>query len=98
MRQLAVLSLCLLVACGPGPVSVNKNAVSLEGCGVGSLPAAATRPNAQIAADFMDLEFQMDSGQILPILTRFEGPISARMTGAVPPFAAPAPKAAIRLS
>lgn len=45
---------------------------------------APKRANDQIAADFLDLEFRMESGQALPRLTRFEGPITYRMAGAVP--------------
>ena len=50
--------------------------------------APPLRPNDQIAADFMDLEFRMESGQSLARLTRFEVPISVRLTGTVPPGAA----------
>lgn len=84
MRHLVILSFCLLVSCGPAPVAVSKAAVHPDGFAV---TGAQTRPNAQIAADFMDLEFQMESGRMLPILTRFEGSVSVRMTGAVPPLA-----------
>jgi len=84
MRHLAVLPFCLLVACGPAPVAVSKAAVHPDSF---SVTGAQTRPNAQITADFLDLEFQMESGQSLPRLTRFEGPVSVRMTGAVPPLA-----------
>lgn len=45
------------------------------------------RPNAQITQDILDLEFQLESGQSLPALSRFEGPITLRLTGPVPPTA-----------
>ena len=45
------------------------------------------RPNGEIAQDFHDLEFQMESGLALPVFTRFDGPITISMTGAVPPTA-----------
>ncbi len=45
----------------------------------------ATRPNSEIARDFMDLSFATESGRQLPILTRFQGPVSLRVTGPVPP-------------
>lgn len=52
-------------------------------------PAAApTRGNADHAQDFLDLMFRMESGRELPILTRFEGPVTVRMIGPVPPSAA----------
>ncbi len=48
-----------------------------------------TRSNAAIARDFLDLSFQLESGRELPVLTRFEGPISVRVTGRVPPSLGP---------
>ncbi|WP_116597134.1 DUF2927 domain-containing protein [Primorskyibacter marinus] len=44
-----------------------------------SLPALS---NADLARDFLDLSFQLESGRELPVLTRFEGPIRIRITGA----------------
>ncbi|MDF0602941.1 DUF2927 domain-containing protein [Psychromarinibacter sp. C21-152] len=43
-----------------------------------------SRSNAAIARDFLDLSFQLESGRRLPVLTRFEGPVSVRVTGNVP--------------
>ncbi len=39
-------------------------------------PAPPTRPNAEIAADFLDLSFQMESGRQIARLSRFEGPVT----------------------
>lgn len=47
----------------------------------------ANRSNIEMASDFLDLEFRMESGRALPVLTRFEGPITIAMTGDVPPAA-----------
>ncbi|SFD77698.1 Protein of unknown function [Sulfitobacter brevis] len=47
-------------------------------------PPATLRPNSEIAADFLDLAFQMESGRALPVLTRFETPITLRVTGTPP--------------
>lgn len=50
--------------------------------------AQVARPplaNADLIQDFLDLSFQLESGRTLPVLTRFEGPISLRVTGAPPP-------------
>ncbi len=44
----------------------------------------ASRPNREIAADILDLTFELESGRKLPILTRFEGPITVRVTGRPP--------------
>ena len=53
------------------------------------LPAAAParpprRSNASVARDFMRLAFQLESGRQLPVLSRFEGPVTLRMTGMRP--------------
>ena len=47
----------------------------------------ATRSNSEMAADFLDLTFRMESGRSLPMLTRFEGPITVALIGDVPPLA-----------
>ncbi|MEM6728194.1 MAG: DUF2927 domain-containing protein [Pseudomonadota bacterium] len=56
--------------------------------GTGPAPRAM-RANADIARDFMDLSFQMESGRQLATLTRFEGPISLRVVGQAPVTMAP---------
>jgi len=42
------------------------------------------RSNTQIARDFLSLAFLMESGRRLPVLTRFEGPVTVRVTGTPP--------------
>lgn len=42
------------------------------------------RPNAEMAEDFLDLVFQLESGRTVPVLTRFETPVSLRVTGPAP--------------
>ena len=56
--------------------------------------APPTRSNAGIARDLLELEFTMESGRPLPVLTRFEGPVTVALTGAVP-ATAPADLAAL---
>lgn len=46
-----------------------------------TLPAAPVRSNTDLAIDFIELSFQMESGRSLPVLTRFETPITVRVTG-----------------
>ena len=46
--------------------------------------APATRPNAEIAQDFLDLSFRMESGRTIPVMSRFEGPITVRIAGPAP--------------
>jgi hypothetical protein len=48
-------------------------------------PGPALRPNSEIARDFVDLSFRMESGRPLPTFTRFEGPITVGVRGALPP-------------
>ncbi len=48
-------------------------------------PAAPpVRSNRSIAADFLDLTFALESGRELPVLTRFEGPITVSVRGRAP--------------
>ena len=43
-----------------------------------------SRSNLEIARDFLDLAFKMESGRVLPVMTRFEGPITLHVTGNAP--------------
>ncbi|MCF1710075.1 DUF2927 domain-containing protein [Tabrizicola sp. J26] len=45
------------------------------------------RSNASIARDLIELEFRMETGRDLGVLTRFEGPITVTLTGDVPDIA-----------
>ncbi|GLT09834.1 DUF2927 domain-containing protein [Sulfitobacter sp. PR48] len=54
-----------------------------------SLPEAPVRSNNDLALDFIELSFQMESGRSLPVLTRFETPISLRVAGSPPPTLLP---------
>ncbi len=55
--------------------------------GAGAL--VTQRSNTDVARDFLDLSFQLESGRALPVLTRFEGEITLRVTGMVPPSLEP---------
>lgn len=52
-------------------------------------PQAPVTSNTDIASDFMALHFQLESGRTLDRFTRFEGPITVRVTGAPPPSLGP---------
>jgi hypothetical protein len=55
----------------------------------GAMPVPPpARGNAQMAQDFLDLSFRLESGRTVERLTRFEQPVTVTMTGAVPPTAA----------
>lgn len=47
-------------------------------------PRAPSQSNANIAADFLSLHFELESGRSLPVFTRFETPITVRVTGKPP--------------
>ena len=44
------------------------------------------RSNRSIAADILDLTFRLESGRELPVLTRFEGPVTVRVIGPAPTY------------
>ena len=46
--------------------------------------APVRRSNAEIARDFIDLSFQMESGRQLPYLTKFQGPIKVAVSAGAP--------------
>lgn len=43
-------------------------------------PDKPIRSNNDLALDFIELSFQLESGRALPVFTRFEGPIAVRVT------------------
>nr|WP_029375551.1 DUF2927 domain-containing protein [Oceanicola sp. S124] len=51
----------------------------------GPPPASVAVSNADLARDFLDLSFQLESGRKLPVFTRFEGQIRVGLSGQVPP-------------
>ncbi len=86
-----ILPLCfILSACAPAPDvnTTTRAATSLHD----RLPPIKTfsdpdplppaRSNSDIARDFLDLSFQLESGDDLPVFTRFEGAVTVRVTGA----------------
>jgi hypothetical protein len=47
-------------------------------------PQPPQRSNREIAHDFLELSFFMESGREIPRISRFEGPITLRLTGPAP--------------
>jgi fermentation-respiration switch protein FrsA (DUF1100 family) len=87
MRVLAALALAFAAGCaqmpaGPDPVRLTFPDMQRFD---GTSPGPATRANSEIAYDFVDLAFKMESGRPLPVLTRFEGPITLRVKGQLRP-------------
>lgn len=92
MNRFAAFALSIMAACAPVPQdTLPSRAVTM----VTDLPPAksfsenfaapARRSNAEIVQDFLDLSFRMESGKAIPVMTRFDGPISVRITGNAPP-------------
>lgn len=102
LPRLTVLGIALAVSACAGPAPHNAVPVTrtkpVDEAFAAPLPSAtrfsggpavpALRPNAQMARDFLDLQFQMESGRGLDRLTRFEGPVTVVLTGDIPPTAA----------
>ncbi|SEL14385.1 Protein of unknown function [Roseivivax marinus] len=93
-RRLALPLALLLAACAPAvPVTETASRAALTP-EPSSLPAmkgfSATRAdpvttsNADLARDFLDLTFALESGRRLSVFTRFEAPIRVRVEGAAP--------------
>jgi hypothetical protein len=99
MRRIFASALCLLSACAPAPKADVSMSAAPEGGGFAPAPsltalpapaqASAQRGNQEIVRDFLDLTFRMESGRAIPVLSRFEGPITVAMTGDVPEAAGP---------
>ncbi len=86
----SMLASLALAACSGDPGEVSRVAqVSLElpqAKSFGSAPAPATNiSNAELARDFLALTFELESGRALPVMARFEGPITVRLTGKAAP-------------
>ena len=90
MSRLAAFVLMVLASCTPMPKTPETaRAVPLDVSLAPIKTFAAkpvrtpTRSNAEIAQDFIDLTFRLESGREIPFMTRFEGPISVGVTGDV---------------
>ena len=94
MRAFAVSAVLALAACASSqPARVTK-ANALDLTSFSALPqmktfttqaaSAPIRSNSDIAADFMDLEFSLESGRALPVFTRFDGPMTVALAGDAP--------------
>ncbi|MFN3606571.1 MAG: DUF2927 domain-containing protein, partial [Cypionkella sp.] len=95
-RILPVMALCLITACMPqNGVQVSRSfaatndpasaaALALPQDFAPQAPRRTVHSNAELAHTFLSLSFQMESGRVLPVFSRFEGPITVRMIGDVP--------------
>ena len=89
-RRMAAVAMTVLASCTPIADPPPSRAVPMASAlpPMKAFPAgqtvAATRPNAEIAQDFLDLAFRMESGRTLAVMSRFEGPIRVRVAGPAP--------------
>ncbi len=95
-RFILPLALCL-AACTPAPLvspaetatraiadpSDGADLPPMKTFGASRVPTARVS-NRDLAVDFLDLSFELESGRALPVFTRFEGPITVRVTGRPP--------------
>jgi len=92
MRGLALSVLVFLAACGQTGIDIPTRAAAPELQALPPMKAFTgapnlnmrTRSNDDLVRDFLDLSFQMESGRDLPILTRFETPITVAFATEVP--------------
>lgn len=90
MRRLGALALVLTLAgCGsvdrielPGEIKTVETTLPATRTFGAPRPFPPARSNTNIASDFLSLHFSLESGTALPVLTRFETPITVRLTGA----------------
>ncbi len=94
MRYASLIALFSLAACAPAPVEqvTQRRPTADLSTASGSFDptlgalrtTAVARSNTSIARDYLDLVFRMESGRAIPAFSRFEGPITVTLTGAVP--------------
>jgi len=94
MRHALAFAL-LLAGCAPlsvdGPVpdmALQTRALSSQTLFGAPQPQPTQVANGQMVQDILELGFQLESGREIPHLSRFEGPITLRLTGRLPPLAA----------
>jgi hypothetical protein len=93
MNRLAAFAISFMASCTPVPQLDTNVASRAAGLQAGTATPMRmftntsvnrpSRPNREIAQDFLDLSFRMESGRAIPFLTRFEGPIRVRATGQI---------------
>ena len=97
MKYLPLLAAAVLSACSVTPATNAPASRALAADSTlppmkvfqRSTPVAPQMSNGNLAADFLELHFQLESGRELPTFTRFETPISVGVTGNPPPSLGP---------
>ncbi len=95
MKKLIVLAALALGACSAAPKDQPATRMQFADSSLppvksfrATRPSAAATSNTNIARDFLDLHFELESGRALPVFTRFETPVTVRLTGQVTPYIA----------
>lgn len=88
---LLALNACMPVSHSDIPTRAIASQAALPAMKVFSTPhpVRTVKSNADLAQDFLALSFALESGRQLPIFTRFEGPITVRVTGEPPASLSP---------
>ena len=88
MRRSLLFVFLMLCTCTPtGQQEIATRAFSPHQAGVLNNPfpvpnlPVSIYSNIDLTRDFLDLSFSLESGRALPMFTRFEGPISVRLSG-----------------
>ena len=94
-RISALLLATLLASCSTAPISSPPTRAAT----VSTLPpmrgfsdntvVPVTRSNPEMAEDFLDLTYRMESGRAIAAMSRFEGPITVRVAPGAPPSLGP---------
>ena len=96
MRHTSLFALLFMAGCTPAPqadVTMSRPNADLSTASgpvttiMGARTSSPQRSNAEIAQDYLDLVFTMESGRVIPRFSRFEGPITVSLAGNVPPSA-----------
>ena len=95
-RVSALVVAACLASCAPATVAPPPTRAATDTTALPAMRSFAdttvvpvTRSNAEMAQDFLDLTFRLESGRALPALTRFAGPITVRVAPGAPATLAP---------
>jgi hypothetical protein len=77
MRPAALIACLALAACTAAPPSGPEARLPITSIRFGQtiLPKGVARSNADLAEDFLDLTFELENGETLPHLLRYERPV-----------------------
>ena len=91
-RVIAAFSMAALVGCTAGLDGSQPSRAAIADSTLppakafgASTPEPPSRANRDMVRDFLDLHFNLEGGGTLPVFTRFEGPITLRLTGTSTP-------------